>query len=167
MTRNDFVHVFTSQCARMEGFFVTEETAKAQRIMWPTIAQKNANPINLRAWGSFPKEAGYAKFPGPPVTAWHNVTAASEQCVEGWKAAMRQCERNIFERPLTFVTFFAGERDDKGVVLPGGYPGFAPAADANKPLTYAQFVVSQLAIVLKRSDFTVNDRILDVFAKVG
>lgn len=90
-------------------------------------AQRNHNPVNIRKWGNLPQDKdGYTIFP---------------DVVAGWAAADAQIARNI-ERNLTLYTFFAGERDERGEIIDGGYPGFAPAADKNKPSEYAAFVAS-------------------------
>jgi hypothetical protein len=102
--------------ARFEGFYNPK----------PSLAKKNNNPGNLRSWGSVPVEGGYAKFA--------NVNA-------GWAALDAQIARNV-ERGLTLYEFYAGQRDAAGEVVVGGYPGYAPAKDKNKPSEYAAFVAS-------------------------
>jgi len=87
-----------------------------------SIAQRNNNPGNLRSWGSNPIVSGYAKFP---------------TVKDGWRALYRQVELNI-SRGLTLQEFFAGK--------PGVYGGYSPAADANDPLYYAQYVAGQVGI---------------------
>ena len=113
----------------MEGFYVTESQAKDRRMKWPTIPQKCRNPIALKTWGSYPVSDDCVMFPNEKV---------------GWKAAFKQCERNIFERNLTFVEFFAGQRDTEGAIRPGGYHGFAHNDNKHSPREYAMFVLQWL-----------------------
>lgn len=122
-----------------EGFFITEAEARARRIRFPTLAQKNHNPGNLRMWGSYPIVAGYANFP-----AGQNCNGAVHDCKEGWRALYKQCYRNIFDRGLSFHEFFAGQRDADGNVIKNGYYGFAPKQDGNDPVSYAEYIVDYL-----------------------
>jgi len=87
-----------------------------------SVAARNNNPGNLRNWGSTPVVDGFASFP----------TEAA-----GWDALRRQVELNI-SRGLSLNEFFGGK--------PGVYPGYAPAADANSPDTYAAFVGGQVGV---------------------
>jgi hypothetical protein len=85
-----------------------------------SISQRNRNPGNLRSWGTLPTVGGYAKF---------------DSDATGWAALKRQVSRNI-GRGLTMYEFFGGRA--------GVYPGYAPAADANHPREYAEFVARQV-----------------------
>ena len=64
-----------------------------------SLAQRNANPGNLRSWGKRPINGGYAQFlkldgqPDPDA---------------GWAALREQVRKNI-ARGLTLVEFFAGK----------------------------------------------------------
>lgn len=87
----------------------------------PTWAQRNNNPGNLRSWGRVPVVGGYASFSTP---------------TDGWAALRVQIEKNLFKRKLTIAEFFNGK--------PGVYAGYAPAADSNDPLHYAEFVRRRL-----------------------
>lgn len=89
-----------------------------------SLAQRNNNPGNLRSWGSNPVVGGYAKFPTLDA---------------GWAALRRQIELNI-GRGLTLEEFFAGKS--------GVYPGYAPSADRNDPVLYAQQVSTWTGIPL-------------------
>jgi hypothetical protein len=57
----------------------------------------------------------------------------------GEAALESQVQTNI-NRGLTLNQFFAGQRDASGNVIPGGYPGYAPAADSNQPNVYTAHV---------------------------
>jgi len=108
---------FARAVAQMEGFYTPG-----------TIAAANNNPGNLRSWGSLPTARGYAVFSTPQA---------------GWDALKTQIQRNV-DRGLTLEEFFAGQRDANGQVVQGGYPGYSPAADSNRPYEYAQFVGERL-----------------------
>lgn len=125
--------------ARMEGFFNVQES----------LARKNHNPGNLRTWGSAPQIGGYAMF-------------ATD--VDGWLALKQQIRTNIFGKvkgdpyplrgsdPMNFLEFYAGQRDSKGDVRKGGYPGYAPSADKNDPGNYARYVFGKVRAALKLSE---------------
>lgn len=89
-----------------------------------SVAQRNHNPGNLRsgpgAIGTDPR--GYAVFPDDET---------------GFAALQNQVALNI-GRGLTLNEFFGGK--------PGVYPGYAPAADQNKPQQYAATVAGWLGI---------------------
>ena len=139
-TQKEVITAVAKFIATKEGFFVTavqwRRQGKSLPLTWKpdqpiTRAQMNNNPGNLRSWGTRPIVAGFAMFP----------TVAA-----GFIALERQVERNVFERGLTFLEFFAGQRDPHGEVLPGKYAGFAPAKDKNNPQAYAEFVLAQAKI---------------------
>lgn len=85
-------------------------------------ALRQNNPGNLRQWGATPRVDGYCYFASP---------------TEGWTALRRQVAKNV-GRGLTLLEFFAGK--------PGVYAGYAPAADANHPKHYAEFVGQRAGI---------------------
>jgi hypothetical protein len=95
----------------------------------------NNNPGNLiyvGQAGATPGAGGFAKF---------------QTYQDGMNALQNQVTLNISNYPgLTLDTFFAGQRDASGNVIPGGYPGYAPAADSNQPLTYSVNVASWTGI---------------------
>lgn len=88
-----------------------------------TIATRNNNPGNLRSGvGQIGTNGGYAVFP---------------DMATGWNALYHQIDLNI-ARGLTLYEFFAGK--------PGVYAGYAPSADSNDPINYANFVASRTGI---------------------
>lgn len=101
-----------------------------------TIARRQNNPGNLRSWGKTPVKNGYASFPTPGA---------------GWAALRAQVRKNI-NRGLTLYEFFEGK--------PNVYPGYAPAADNNKPRRYAE-------LVSKWVDVPPNVVILEFLEKVA
>lgn len=98
--------------------------------------ERNHNPGNLAIWGDTPRDKnpdgspGLCIFPTP---------------ADGWNALRRQVLKNI-QRNLTLFQFFAGQRDAKGKVIKGGYPGFASAQAGNKPKEYADYVGKRVGI---------------------
>jgi hypothetical protein len=132
MTKSQLISKIASAISKMEGY-----------TLLTSLARKNNNPGNLRSWPSTPPVGGFAKF------------AKAE---DGWKALYQQIEANIFGRGsrdsyrlrakdgLTLREFFGGQRDEHGEVLPGGYPGYAPAADKNQPDHYAKYVATESGI---------------------
>lgn len=145
MTQNELIRWFSVAVASMEGFFITPEQWRAMGRKLPkdwkpgepiTVAQRNHNPGNLRSWGKRPIVAGYAYF---------------ETAEEGWTALKKQIKLNVYgagtadvyslrSSGLTFREFFAGQLKPDGTLKKGGYPGYAPAVDANKPAQYAEYV---------------------------
>lgn len=115
-----------------EGYFglmvrMAYGIAKMEGYFIPnTLAAINNNPGNLRSWGTRPINRGFAQFPDPG---------------SGWTALYSQINRNIL-RELSLNEFFAGK--------PGVYPGYAPAADNNRPQDYAKFVNKWLKVDLDR-----------------
>ena len=82
------------------------------------------NPGNLRTWGNYPIDGGFAVFPD----------------LATGRAALEQQVRLNISRGLTLEEFFAGK--------PGVYAGYAPAADRNQPYTYARNVSAWTGIPL-------------------
>lgn len=118
----EFLEKFAEAIAEMEGFNLTQAAAIRQGTQFPTIAQKNKNPGNLRNWEKRYNKSGYAEF-------------ASVK--EGFLALYAQIALNVL-RGLNTYEFFAGKR--------GVYSGYAPTADGNKPKSYAEYVASRLNI---------------------
>jgi len=113
VTKNKLIDTFATAIATMEGFFNASLT----------LARKNNNPGNIRAWGDIPIQNGFAHFP-------------TEQA--GWAALRRQVDKNLFTRKLTLREFFGGSVAKK-------YSGYAPSTDGNNPKKYAEFVWKVLA----------------------
>lgn len=116
MTRQNLIGAMAEAHGTFEGFYAKKDTP----------ARRNNNPGNLRSWGVNPVVGGYAKF---------------STVEDGWKALDAQISKNI-DRGLTLFEHIAGQRDAAGEVVPGGYPGFAPAKDNNRPLGYCAFISS-------------------------
>ncbi len=132
MTKQELITSIARSIAKMEGHYISG-----------SVSNRNKNPGNLRAWQGVPTDGGFARFP------------SSE---EGWKALYKQIENNIFgtgkrdpfplrNQGMSLYQFFAGHRDADGIIIPGGYPGYAPGSDSNRPGHYAQFVADAIGNV--------------------
>ena len=132
MTRTELITKIASAISKMEGYNLLNSPAR-----------KNNNPGSIRGWPKTPVVNGYAKF---------------SRAEDGWKALYKQIETNIFslgsrdiyplrkDVGLSLKEFFAGQRDEDGQLLKGGYPGYAPAADSNRPIHYAKYVAEQVGV---------------------
>ena len=118
---NDFVDRFSRAIATEEGFY--RAGSKPQILN---------NPGDIRPWQDCTLPVKYGLIQFPTMDA-------------GWKQLKAQIYKNI-ERNLTCFEFFAGQRDEKGEVIPGGYYGYAPAKDGNDPKGYSEFVARTLDI---------------------
>ena len=110
---------------RMEGFFPG------------SVAWRNNNPGNLDK--------------GPRMNKRDdNGHAVYNKLSDG----VADCEDLIYKVSIlypnvTLATFFAGERDETGKVLIGGYPGYAPKVDprgTNDPTAYAKFIAANIKV---------------------
>lgn len=107
--------------AEFEGFYVATTDPR-----YPTLAQRNNNPGNLRPVGA---SQGFRVFP----------TAN-----DGWWALKNQVMLNI-NRGLTLDEFFLGK--------PGVYPGYSPLGDpGNDPAAIENYI----AHVAKRTSMSRN-----------
>jgi hypothetical protein len=142
MTRQELLDKLARAIAENEGFFVTEAQAKARKIRFPTRAQVNANPGNLRAWRDakgrpYPTSGGYVDF-----VAW-----ASERFPG---AAREEMSRRALEEGWRILRVLAGQYVDGRYT--GGKPPtveemfrtYAPISDGNDPVEYARFVAAKL-----------------------
>lgn len=144
MTRQELLDKLARAIAENEGFFVTEAQAKARKIRFPTRAQINANPGNLRAWRDakgqpYPTNGGYVDF-----VAW-----ASRQFPG---VSSEEMSRRALDEGWRILRVLAGQYLDGRYT--GGKPPtveemfrtYAPASDGNDPEAYARFVASKLGV---------------------
>ena len=144
MTRQELLDRLARAIAENEGFFVTEAQAKARKISYPTRADINANPGNLRAWRDakgqpYPTSGGYVDFVG-----W-----ASHQFPGVPREEMGQ---RALEEGWRILRMLAGQYIDGRYT--GGKPPtveemfrtYAPASDGNDPGSYARFVAGRLGV---------------------
>lgn len=142
MTRQMLIDKLARAIAEKEGFYVTEEQARARNIRYPTLAQRNANPGNIRRWRDasnrpYPTHRGYVDF----------VEWASERLRGASRDEISTAALNEGWRVLRVLI---------GQYLEGRYTGgqsptiaefvqmYAPAADANDPDAYARFLAGRL-----------------------
>jgi hypothetical protein len=134
MTRNELIEKIAQAIAEMEGVYRTA----AQ----PTLAQRNANPGNIRRWRDsrgrpYPTAKGYVDF-----VAW-----ASERFPGASREEMSRC---ALEEGWRILRVLIGQYLD-GKYTQGKQPSaeemfrvYAPSADGNHPANYARFVASKL-----------------------
>ncbi|MCW5976712.1 MAG: hypothetical protein KIT09_01480 [Bryobacteraceae bacterium] len=144
MTRMELIQKLARAIAEKEGFFVTEAQAKARKIPYPTRAQRNANPGNIRAWRDakrrpYPISGGYVDF----------VTWASERFPG---VSREEMSRRALEEGWRILRVLVGQYLD-GRYTSGQAPTieemfrvYAPAADGNDPAGYARFVAAKLGV---------------------
>lgn len=147
MTRRELIEKIAQAIAEMEGFYAT--AAK------PTLAQRNANPGNIRQWRDargrpYPTYRGYVDF----------VTWASERFPG---ASPEEMSQRAIEEGWRILRVLVGQYLD-GKYTQGKQPSaeemfrvYAPAADGNHPTNYARFVAPRIGV---RPD----QRLLDLVA---
>jgi hypothetical protein len=131
----DLIDRIALAIATYEGFFITKEAAEKMRLVWPTRAQRNANPGNVRAWRregkDYPTQDGFVNF-----VAWAKEHGVPEQhaymagLAEGWRVLRVLVAKYI----------------ESGVTLRKMMARYAPAEDKNNPDTYARFIGNRLGI---------------------
>lgn len=119
MDRAKLMTVIAQAIARHEGYFVSREQARQRGIRWPTLAQRNNNPGNLRRWNNLPNSSGYVQFPSAEA---------------GWAALYTLCNQYLDGR----------YHNGKPPSLREWFRTYAPASDKNDPDSYARFVASAL-----------------------
>ena len=136
MTREELIGHIARAIAEMEGFYATAAN--------PTLAQRNANPGNIRQWRDargrpYPTHRGYVDF-----VAW-----ASERFPG---ASRKELSRQAIEEGWRILRVLVGHYLDGRYT--GGQPPtieemfrvYAPAADGNDPAGYARFVAAKLGV---------------------
>jgi hypothetical protein len=146
VTRQELVEKIAQAIAQMEGFYATD--AK------PTLAQRNANPGNIRRWRDasgrpYPTYRGYVDF-----VAW-----ASERFPG---ASHEELSRRAIEEGWRVLRVLVGQYLD-GRYTQGRSPtlaemlrAYAPATDNNDPERYARFVAQKIGA---RPDQTLRELI--------
>jgi hypothetical protein len=145
MTRQELIEKIAWAIAEMEGFYAT--TAK------PTLAQRNANPGNIRQWRDargrpYPTHRGYVDF-----VAW-----ASERFPGASREEMSQ---RAIEEGWRILRVLVGQYLDgkytqgKPPTLDEMFRVYAPSADGNHPANYARFVARKIGARL-------DQRLLDL-----
>lgn len=144
MTRKELIEGIAQAIAEKEGFYLTEAQAKRRRIRYPSRAQRNANPGNVRAWRDargkrYPTDGGYVDF-----VAWASARypglageALSQKALhEGWRVL----------RVLVGQYIDGRYTEGKPPSLIEMFRVYAPGADGNNPEGYARFVAAKLSV---------------------
>lgn len=146
MTREELIDRLAQAIAEKEGFYVSEQEARARGIRYPTLAQRNANPGNIRRWRDasgrpYPTAKGYVDF-----VAW-----ASERFPG---ASREEMSRRALEEGWRVLRVLIGQYIDGRYT--GGQPPtiaefvhvYAPASDNNDPMAYGRFLAGKLGVGL-------------------
>jgi hypothetical protein len=134
MTRAELIEKIARAIAEMEGFYVN--------VAKPTLAQRNANPGNIRQWRDargrpYPTHRGYVDF-----VAW-----ASERFPGASREEMSQ---RAIEEGWRILRVLVGQYLDgkytqgKPPTLDEMFRVYAPSADGNHPANYARFVARRI-----------------------
>jgi hypothetical protein len=134
MTRAELIEKIARAIAEMEGFYVNAAE--------PTLAQRNANPGNIRQWRDargrpYPTHRGYVDF-----VAW-----ASERFAG---ASREEMSRRAIEEGWRILRLLVGQYLDgrytqgKPPTLDEMFRVYAPSADGNHPVNYARFVARKI-----------------------
>ena len=142
MTRAELIDRIARAIAEMEGFFVSEPQARARKIRYPTLAQINANPGNIRQWRDsrglpYPTSRGYVDFVAWASERFPGVSRedlSRRALEEGWRVLCVLIGQYLDGRytqgkPPTFLEMFKV---------------YAPSTDGNHPANYAEFVARRL-----------------------
>jgi len=134
MTRQELIQKIARAIAEMEGFYVTAAT--------PALAQRNANPGNIRQWRdgrgrAYPTGDGYVDF-----VAWASARfpgasreVMSQRAVEeGWRIL----------RVLVGQYLDGRYTQGKPPTAEEMFRVYAPSADGNHPANYARFVAGKI-----------------------
>lgn len=136
MRRAELIEKLAMAMAEEEGWLVTPEQARARGIKYPTRAQRQCNPGNIRRWRKdgvqYPTAGGYVDF-----FAWaggNRVKAVNE----GWRL-LRVLIGQYIDGQYT---------GGKSPTLAGMIAVYAPAADSNVPERYARNVAARAGIAV-------------------
>jgi len=144
MTRAELIDRIADAIAQMEGFYVTKSQADSRGLKYPTLAQINANPGNLRQWRDsrglpYPTRKGYVDF-----VAW-----ASERFPG---LSHEELSQRAMEEGWRVLRVLVGQYLD-GRYTQGNPPtceemfrAYAPSSDGNHPANYARFVAGRLGV---------------------
>ncbi len=144
MTLDQLVDRLARAIAEREGYFVTEAQAKARGLKYPTRAQRNANPGNVREWRDsqnrpYPRSGGYVDFVAWASDRFPGVSAerlSQRALAEGWRV-LRKLVSHYVEGKYT---------GGKVPTLSEMFAVYAPASDRNDPEAYARFVAKELGV---------------------
>jgi hypothetical protein len=134
MTRAELIEKIARAIAEMEGFYVA--SAK------PTLAQRNANPGNIRQWRDargrpYPTHRGYVDFVAWASERFPGLSREelSHRAVdEGWRIL----------RVLVGQYLDGRYTQGKPPTAEEMFRVYAPSADGNHPAKYARFVALKI-----------------------
>lgn len=144
MTRYDLIHRLSKAIAEHEGYYVTEKEARDRGIKYPTRAQRQYNPGNIRKWKdragmSYPRTGGYVDFMAWAVEQWPNMAFTAQRQnaeEEGWRVL-----------GALVGQYLLGQYTGNGIpTLRQMFAVYAPAADGNDPDSYARVVGLKVGI---------------------
>jgi len=144
MTREELIGKIAKAIAEKEGFFVSEAQARARGANWPTRAQRNANPGNIRAWkdatGSpYPTNGGYVDFVAFAREKHPNADGEELRRLaleEGWRVLGVLVGRYLSGK-------YHGGRSPSLLEM---FSVYSPASDNNDPIRYARFVAEKVGV---------------------
>ena len=144
MTQAELIEKIAQAIAEMEGFYLTPAQAQARGIPHPTLAQRNANPGNIRRWRDkrgrpYPTDRGYVDF-----VAWASARFPG--------ASAEEMSQRALEEGWRILRVLVGQYLD-GRYTQGQPPTaeemfrvYAPSTDGNHPAAYARFVAQRLGL---------------------
>ncbi len=149
MTRKELIERIAQAIAEKEGFYFSEAKAKQRRIRFPSRAQRNANPGNVRTWRDargkrYPVDGGYVDF-----VAWASARytglvgdVLSQKAIEeGWRV-LRVLVGQYIDGRFT---------EGKPPSLIEIFQVYAPGTDGNDPEGYARFVAAKLGVDMNQT----------------
>lgn len=117
-----------------EGFCVTKAEARARGIRFPTLAQEQANPGNVRRWSDLhPVRRGYLDF-----ALW------AKQQGKPPEAALPEGRRVL--RALVAQYLRGKYTGSKVPTLYQMFAVYAPSKDKNNPKAYAEHVSARIGV---------------------
>jgi len=145
MTRKELIQSVAQAIAEKEGFYLTEAQARKRWIRYPSRAQRNANPGNVRAWRDargkrYRTDGGYVDF-----VAWASArypalageTLSQKAVEEGWRVL----------RVLVGQYIDGRYTEGKPPSIVEMFQVYAPGTDGNDPEGYARFVADKLEVL--------------------
>lgn len=144
MTRQELIERIAQTIAEKEGFYLTEAQAKRRRIRYPSRAQRNANPGNVRSWRDargkrYPTDGGYVDFVAWASARYPGLAGESlnqKALDEGWRVLHVLVGQYIDGR-------YTEGKPPSTVEM---FQVYAPGTDGNDPEGYARFVAGKLGV---------------------
>lgn len=144
MTRQELIEGIAQAIAEKEGFYLSEAQASMRRIRYPSRAQRNANPGNVRTWRDargkrYPTDGGYVDFVAWASARYPGISdeLLSQKAIEeGWRVL----------RVLVGQYIDGRYTEGKPPSLIEMFRVYAPGADGNDPEVYARFVAGKLGV---------------------